>query len=298
MSGKDGIRTEAGVSRRGVVRPSSSRSSSALRRALRAPLMIGACVAAGLVIAPTVSRAVTGTFVPLAQARLSQVSLAARGGIGSFTPASGDPRLAQVITVRGVANSQTFRFTPAGSDSRAERSITVAVRVNPETAGVILVRGVLGNIGTTPGAATPLRIAPNAFNLGMARGYQSFAVTSGLGNSSSGTSFSHDVPRIDMPDLSHFSAAGKSVSSSITSATPSRLAPRLALDEKERAGRAPRTLEGQGDYQVDFGGSYRLTRNLDVTAGIRYSSDRDRLRPLTDGKQDSQAVYLGTQFRF
>lgn len=290
MSGKDGIRTEAGVSRRGVMRPSS------LRRALRAPLLVGACVAAGLVIAPTVSRAVTGTFAPLAQARLSQVSLAARGGIGSFTPASGDPRLARVITVRGVANSQAFRFTPAGSDSRAERSITVAVRVNPETTGVILVRGVLGNIGTTPGAASPLRIAPNAFNLGMARGYQSFAVTSGLGTS--GTSFSRDVQRIDMPDLSHFSAAGKSVSSSITSATPSRLAPRLALDEKERTGRAPRTLEGQGDYQVDFGGSYRLTRNLDVTAGIRYSSERDRLRPLTDGKQDSQAVYLGTQFRF
>lgn len=109
MSGKDGIRTEAGVSRRGVVRPSS------LRRALRAPLLVGACVAAGLVIAPTVSRAVTGTFAPLAQARLSQVSLAARGGIGSFTPASGDPRLARVITVRGVANSQAFRFTPAGS---------------------------------------------------------------------------------------------------------------------------------------------------------------------------------------
>jgi hypothetical protein len=32
-------------------------------------------------------------------------------------------------------------------------------------------------------------------------------------------------------------------------------------------------------------------------AGIRYSSERDRLRPLTDGKQDSQA-YVGTQFHF
>jgi hypothetical protein len=59
---------------------------SVLPRALRAPLMAATCVAAGLVIAPTVSSAVTGSFKPLAQ-----VSLAARGGIGSFTPASGDP---------------------------------------------------------------------------------------------------------------------------------------------------------------------------------------------------------------
>ena len=49
---------------------------------------------------------------------------------------------------------------------------------------------------------------------------------------------------------------------------------------------------------MDLGGSYRLTRNFDVTAGVRYSSERDRLRPLTDGKQDSQAVYVGTKFRF
>jgi len=81
-------------------------------------------------------------------------------------------------------------------------------------------------------------------------------------------------------------------------ATSSRLAPRIELDTRERAGRAPRTFEGQGDYQVDLGGSYRLTRNLDVTAGVRYSPERDRLLPLTDGKKDSQAVYVGTQFRF
>ena len=78
---------------------------------------------------------------------------------------------------------------------------------------------------------------------------------------------------------------------------PSRFAPQVALDEHEKTGRSPRTFE-QGDQQVDLGGSYRLTRNLKVTAGVRYSSDRDRLRPLTDGRQDSQAVYVGTQFRF
>jgi hypothetical protein len=265
---------------------SSKAKRGATRSLVRMPLLAATCIVAGLVLAPTVSSAVTGTFQPLAR-----VSLAARGGIGSFTPASADARLAAAITVRGVAPSRVFRFTPAGSDDGSERAITVAVRINPEATRAISVRGVLGGLGGAPGAAAPLRIAPNAFNLGMARGYQSFAGTGGLG-----TSFARDVQRIDMPDISHFAAASGNAAS--VSDTPSRLSPRIALDEKERAGRSPRTLESQGNYQVDFGGSYRLTRNLDVTAGIRYSSDRDRLRPLTDGKQDSQAVYLGTQFRF
>jgi len=50
--------------------------------------------------------------------------------------------------------------------------------------------------------------------------------------------------------------------------------------------------------RFDLGGAVRVTRNLNVTAGVRYSQERDRIAPLTDGEQDSQAVYLGTQFRF
>jgi len=50
-------------------------------------------------------------------------------------------------------------------------------------------------------------------------------------------------------------------------------------------------------YSVDLGGAYSLTRNLDVTAGVRYRSDRDRLTQ-ADARRDSQAVYVGTAFRF
>src|SRR3546814_13819214 len=52
-----------------------------------------------------------------------------------------------------------------------------------------------------------------------------------------------------------------------------------------------------GNPSVDVVSSYRVTRNLDVTAGVRYKAD-DRLEPLTDARRDSQAVYVGTQFRF
>ena len=41
-----------------------------------------------------------------------------------------------------------------------------------------------------------------------------------------------------------------------------------------------------------------LTRNLKVTAGVRYKQDDDRLKPMTDERRDNQAVYIGTQVRF
>jgi hypothetical protein len=96
-----------------------------------------------------------------------------------------------------------------------------------------------------------------------------------------------------MPDLSTFRLGAAK-----TSGGPSRFSTRLSVDELEKTGRAPGTFETAGQPTVDLGGSYRVTGNLNVTAGVRYSADRDRIAPLTDGKQDSQAVYLGTQFRF
>lgn len=248
-----------------------------MRRRLRAPLAVGVSVAIGLFLAPTVSSAFSSGF------DATPVSLAARGGIGSFTPASVDERLASQITVRALKSGKLFRFTPAGNETRSNRAVTVAVRLDSQRARAFSVRSSLAEGSAQPGIA-PVRIAPMAYNLGMARGFTSFA--------SSSSSALHDLQRIDMPDLARIK------SSSSAPSTPARFAPRVEMDGRDRAGRAPRTLEGQGDYQLDLGGSYRLTRNLNVTAGVRYSPERDRLLPLTDGKQDNQAVYVGTQFRF
>lgn len=248
----------------------------ALRRRLRVPLTIGAAIAIGLALSPTVTSAFSSGF------DLAPVSLAARGGIGSFTPASVDEKLAAQITVRALKNGKLFRFTPVGTETRPTRSVTVAVRVDGLNAQNFVVRSALADAGQA--GASPVRIAPMAFNLGLARGYASFAAPSAPAGL-------HDLQRIDMPDLAKFKT-------STPASTPSRFAPRIEAEGRDQAGRAPRTLEGQGDYQLDLGGSYRLTKNLNVTAGVRYSPERDRLRPLTDGKQDNQAVYVGTQFRF
>ncbi|MDE2561283.1 MAG: hypothetical protein KGL48_03460 [Sphingomonadales bacterium] len=211
------------------------------------------------------------------------VSLAARGAIGSFTPASVDPRLADELTVRGMSHVGLFRFTPAGDTGRRDRSITVAVRVDGDAARALSVRNALGAMPVEAGAA-PVRIAPSVYNLGLARGYDSFAISGADGK---------QIRNVAMPDLSDF-APGKSAAAD----TPSRFAPSIEMDEKQKAGRAPRAFDNQGDYQVDLGGSYRLTRNLKVTAGVRYSSERDRVLPISGNTQDGQAVYVGTQFRF
>lgn len=191
-----------------------------------------------------------------------------------------DSPLPGAIPVRSLAQGHPFRFTPAGTPTRPDRSVTVAVRVDPQTAQAITVKGraptkvAVGN--------TTLHIAPTGFSLGVSRGYQNFAqnlVTPA------------EIQKIDMPDLATY-RAGKG-----TRSANSRFTPRIALDDKQTSGRAPRTFADSEDI-VDVGGSLRVSRNLDVTAGVRYSQELERLRPITDGKQDNQAVYVGTQYRF
>ncbi len=210
----------------------------------------------------------------------SQVAATSTGSSG-FIPAEVDPRLARSITVRALSKGRSFRFTPAAVPNGMDRSVvTVAVRLNDGNSPSLSLRK--AGAGEAGVAGPPLGIAPTAYSLGAARGYRSFAQNAAP---------SAPIRQLDAPDLASYQPKPGIASN------PSRFAPRIALEEREKTGRSPRTFE-QADQQVDLGGSYRLTRNLNVTAGVRYSSDRDRLRPLTDGRQDSQAVYVGTQFRF
>lgn len=201
-----------------------------------------------------------------------------------FTPATVDPQLARSVAQKIGAKGKAMRFTPAGSRNPHDRTVTVAVRVDDVTARAISVRSVLEAAQAEPGVA-PVRIAPTRYNLGVARGYQSFVKTQ--------QALPAEVRKIDMPDLSSFKPGRSSAPDK-----PSRFQPRIALEKDGNVGRSPRTLESLGEQTVDLGGSYRVLRNLDVTAGVRLSQDRDRLAPLTDAVQDSQAVYVGTQFRF
>lgn len=201
--------------------------------------------------------------------------------IGIFTPASVDPGLA--LRVAQQSFDSKVRFTPAGTTGKRERTVTVAVRVDSDTARAITFRsaieGAAGNGAGLPG------LAPARYNLGTARGYKSFARPT--------LTMPDSVRNIEMPDLSAFTPSEQS-----SAEKPGRFQPRIALEPNGKAGRSPNTLESLGSQTVDVGGAYRVSRNLNVTAGVRLSQERDRLAPLTDAQQDSQAVYVGTQFRF
>ena len=41
-----------------------------------------------------------------------------------------------------------------------------------------------------------------------------------------------------------------------------------------------------------------MTRRIAVTGGVRYNIERDRTALVNDNRRDSQAVYVGTAFKF
>lgn len=211
--------------------------------------------------------------------------------LGSFTPTSANPRLiAALASAKSKAghDDEMFRFTPAASKKSGKRAVTLAVRVDADSSFASgFSRNALNSAQASSG------VAPVAFNLGMARGYQSFSqpakVSSDL-NLGAGKGLStSSLAEIDTPDLTRFTPAKKS--------EKSRFGTVVELDDNISSGAVPRSFDG-GDRSVDVGGSYRVTGNLRVTAGVRYSDDPNRIAPLSDSAQDSQSVYVGTRFRF
>lgn len=200
--------------------------------------------------------------------------------MGRFTPASGDPRLIAQLKQISAKSRGDYRFTPAvASKDNDVRALTVVVRA-PEATGAVGRR--LASSGVTAPSANapvekPVSIAPVAYHLGSKVGIDRFAVT--------------DRTKLDL------AALPKAKQPANPAARPSRLDTRMRVDSIENAV-TDRPLDGDRTVEVDLATSYKLTRNLKVTAGVRYKQETERLQPMTDNRRDSQAVYVGTQVRF
>ena len=261
------------VHRRGKSDFSVSNSAISNRSRLAATVAAGALV---LVSMPTAGLALGALD--------GGVNIPATGSFAALTPASVDPRLAEFVAERSNGSARLMRFTPAGVAERASRSVTVAIRIDEEAARVISVRSAIAAAQEQVAGDARVRVAPTRYNLGVSRGYQSFAKAPEL---------SRTLSEAGIPNLADFRPS--------PGARPdeSRFAAHVAVEEEAKTGASPRSIDSRSDQAVDVAGSYRLTRNLDVTAGVRYSQERDRLAPLAEStQQDSQAVYVGTQFRF
>ena len=218
-------------------------------------------------VAPAIGAASERFFVR------NSASTAAPRSIGGFTPAAADPRLAASLARSGLL-SGGFRFTPVNSSDGRSRALTVAVRARTAAHEVAADR-------LTPAISTSVGIAPVAYNLGVGVGWKRFALAG-------------DVQRVDIGALPG-SREGVNVGVSYNA---SKWSTRVQVAADHPLGSLPRSINGGSSMSVDVGGSYRVARNVDVTAGVRYKSERDRLETVTDTRRDSQAVYVGTAFRF
>lgn len=216
----------------------------------------------------------------------NSVSLKILGSIGSFTPVTSDQRLAKAYaSAARVAQSRGFRFTPTAGSLSGVRSLTILVRAPASSAnGSDRPERVLPNLG----------VAPVAYNLGVTKGLQSFAAGVGLDKLPDEQAPVVDPGKAPSADFSLSSSAKRSRFSTnleLESKTP------LAVASAATPGATP-TLSSEKTYAVDLSSSYALTHNLDVKAGLRYRGPSNRLVPLDDQAQDSQAIYVGTTFKF
>jgi porin-like protein len=193
---------------------------------------------------------------------------------GTFTPAVSDPRLAAELARRGV-QANSFRFTPAPTSVNRSQSIRVAIRARAATPAGALRRA--ADVSATPVTA----ITPTVYNLGASIGWKRFAL-------------SGDVDSVKGGAL----PGGRKAAEVGVSYSGSRFTARAEAGVAKADPSTPRIIAEDESYTVGVGGSYRIARNLDVTGGVRYKIQRDRLEALADPRRDSQAVYVGTAFRF
>lgn len=227
----------------------------------------GASLALVLALVPTTA---DGAQLRKKRAPVAQHTVSIAGdSIGSFAPAAADARFGASFGRAGLGSSG-FRFTPSITPGGGNRRVTVAVRV----------RGVTQQQAERSAASGALA-GSYAYSLGVAMGWKRFAVTS-------------DYNRVDLGVL-----PGSRESADVAlSYSGKRWSTRLALGADRPLGETAHLLDGERGVSVDLGGSYSITNRLDVTGGVRYKMDHDSLQFVTDERRDSQAIYIGTAFKF
>jgi len=236
-------------------------------RASKSAKLVTALAAAGLMLSPAFATSTT----PTAKKRPAAIAVSF-DPISSFTPANGDPRLAATFANKPLSLSD-FRFTPAAAKGRPSQ-LRVAIRARVGTPSVT----------ATQVAATPAvtALAPASYNLGLAVGWKRFAV-------------SGDVAKVKDAD----SAIGGRESAIVgVSYSLKKFTGRVAVGAERGDGTALPALRKGDNYSLDVGGSYSLSKRVALTGGVRYNVERDRLSALQDDRRDSQAVYVGTAFKF
>jgi len=231
--------------------------------------VVAALAAAGLMLSPAFATSNTTTT----KKRPAAIAVSF-DPISSFTPANGDPRLAATFANKPLSLTD-FSFTPAAAKGRPSQ-LRVAIRARVGTPAA----------ATTQAAAATSAITaltPASYNLGLAVGWKRFAVSGDVSQNKS----------VD-PAMAGRESAIVGVSYSLNN----KLSTRVAVGAERTTGNPLPALRRGDNVSLDAGASYSLSRRIDLTGGVRYEVDRDKASALKDDRRDSQAVYIGTAFKF
>ena len=227
---------------------------------------VAALAAAGLVLTPAFAATNSKKRAPAVSLSFDNLS--------SFTPANADPKLAAALAGKGLSLTD-FKFTPAPAKGRPSQvRVAIRARVNAPAQAAVAQASV-------PAAAVSA-LTPTSYNLGVAVGWKRFAV-------------SGDVSKTKAPDSA---LGGRETAVVGVSYSVKKFTGRVAVGAVKGDGRALPALRRGDTYSLDVGGSYSLSRRIALTGGVRYNLERDRLSALQDERRDSQAVYVGTAFKF
>ena len=233
------------------------------------------------------SLGLSAVFVPAFAAKVSgSVANAPTAFFDQFTPAGVDSRLAKKFNTRSQAvNAGDFPFTPSGV-GQGGKTLTVAARSQaPNGKNAISVRNSIAAVEAGRGNAGRLR--KSEFRLTSAKGWQGFNLIP-----EARTAIQTKAPMITGLGKSNFRLDKG------PKEKPSRFKPAIAVDKDRSVTPAARGNAAPTDYEVGVGGSFSISRKVDVTAGVRYKSENDRITPTTNDQKDSEAVFVGTKIRF
>jgi hypothetical protein len=230
--------------------------------------LVAAAAAAGLVLTPAFATGMQGKKRPSAVAMSFDP-------ISSFTPANADPKLAAALAGKGLPLTD-FKFTPAPAKGRPSQ-VRVAIRARTLAPAQTQIAS------AQPQAAAVTALTPTGYNLGMAVGWRRFAV-------------SGDVAKVKSAD----SAIGgrETAVLGVSYSLNNHLSTGVAVRADRATGNPLPALRQGNNVSLDVGSSYSLSRHIALTGGVRYNIERDRLSTLQDDRRDSQAVYVGTAFKF
>ena len=227
--------------------------------------LVAAVAAAGLVLTPAIA-----TSMPVKKHSPAAVTLSF-DPVSSFTPANADPKLAAALSGKALALTD-FKFTPAAAKNRPSQ-VRVAIRARTMAPT---------QLASAP-TSTLNQLNPTGYNLGVAVGWKRFAVAGNVAEAKSADA-----------SIGGRESAVLGVSYSLSN----RLSTRVAVGAERTSGNPLPALRRGDNVSLDAGASFSLSRRIALTGGVRYNIERDRLTALQDQRRDSQAVYVGTAFKF